>query len=142
MVTLDIEMPKMNGLDCLKQIMSQKPLPVIIVSYLTLKGAEITMKAFELGALDFVTKPAPHEANVDAFEPIKQELIQKIKIAAEIDLLKLKHTTIETVPSQEKKLIAVPQKTKFDLVAIGASTGGPKALFSLLTKFPKTFQWE
>ena len=87
-VTLDIEMPKLNGLDCLVRIMAQSPLPVIMVSHLTREGAEPTLQALELGAVDFVTKVS--DSDPEAILAIRHELISKLKMAAGIDRSKLK----------------------------------------------------
>ncbi len=135
-VTLDIEMPRLNGLECLAKIMANSPLPVIMVSYLSVKGAEVTMKAFELGAVDFITKPSPQAIDTSSLNLIKQELIQKIKTAAGVNLNKLK----EVVPVGESpKAVRIKKNLNLDLVAIGSSTGGPKALYYLLSQLPKDF---
>lgn len=141
-VTLDIEMPNLNGLDCLKQIMKRSPLPVIMVSYLTLQGAETTIKALEMGAVDFVTKPSAQETDYSGLETIRTELISKIKTAAGIVDSKLKNNpaTLAVWPeTRRQRLFPAGKVFKQDLIAIGASTGGPKALYYLLPKFPKDF---
>ncbi|MCX7698229.1 MAG: response regulator, partial [Candidatus Goldbacteria bacterium] len=90
-ITLDVEMPGMDGLETLNKIMNDNPTPVIMLSAYTPKGAEITLKALEYGAVDFVRKPSG-EISLD-IKKVQQELIEKIKIAKTIDLSKLKFLT-------------------------------------------------
>lgn len=136
-ITLDLEMPKMNGLDCLAKIMEQSPIPVIMVSYLTTRGAEYTLKGLEMGAVDFVTKPIAEEPDIVSLDNISLDLIQKIKIAAEVHLAKI--TDLPKRQAVTKPQLPQSPKEKYDLLAIGASTGGPKALYYLLTQFPEDF---
>ena len=89
-ITMDIEMPVMDGLECLAKIMADNPLPVIMVSSYSIAGAEPTIKAFELGAVDFVTKISTTEPEMIINAA---ELIMKVKIAATIDISKLKYVT-------------------------------------------------
>ncbi len=137
-ITLDIEMPKMNGLDCLARIMEQSPIPVIMVSYLTTEGAEHTLKALEMGAVDFVTKPHAPEPDVASLDNIALDLIQKIKTAAEVHLAKITYQPPKS-ESSAKQLVGINGGLKYEILAIGASTGGPKALYYLLTQFPEDF---
>jgi two-component system chemotaxis response regulator CheB len=138
-VTLDIEMPKMNGLDCLAKIMEQFPLPVIMVSYLSTEGAEVTLKALELGAIDFVTKPSTEEHDAESLDQIKYELIQKIRIASEIRLSKITSTPKSSIAIHKSDSFPVNKVLNLDLMAIGSSTGGPKALYYILAQLPKDF---
>ena len=138
-ITLDVEMPKMNGLDCLAKIMEQSPLPVIMVSYLTTKGAEVTLKALELGAIDFVSKPTTEGQEAESLDNIKHELIQKIRIAAEIRIAKIATTPKIPAVANKEQAFPINKALSFDLLAIGASTGGPKALYYLLAQLPKNF---
>lgn len=131
-VTLDVEMPNMNGLECLAQIMETNPLPVIMVSYLTLIGAQYTINALELGAVDFVTKPSK---DIASLVNIQKELVQKVKLAASIKISKLQKVVSEKEASSD--LINAPQN--LELLTIGSSTGGPRALRHLLGMFPKKF---
>jgi two-component system chemotaxis response regulator CheB len=135
-VTMDIEMPKMNGLECLAKIMEKSPVPVVMVSYLTLEEAEVTLKALEIGAVDFVTKPISEGPDATTLDIMKQDLIQKIRMASKIRLANINRASkiLRSSP-----LFAINKTLNLDLIAIGASTGGPKALFSLLTQFPKDF---
>lgn len=131
-VTLDIEMPKMNGMECLAKIMETAPLPVIMVSYLTVTGAKQTIDALELGAVDFVTKPSKDIATLGN---IQKELVQKVKLAATIKVKKLTR-----VASNRQALTDSFKPPKnLELVTIGSSTGGPRALRHLLGMFPKNF---
>lgn len=138
-VTLDVEMPKMNGLDCLAKIMERSPLPVIMVSYLTIKGAEVTLKALELGAIDFVSKQTTKEPDAESIDNIKNELIQKIRIASEVGITKIATIPKMHVTGKETATLSFRKNLNLDLIAIGSSTGGPKALYYLLAQFPKDF---
>lgn len=131
-VTLDIEMPKMDGLECLAQIMDNSPLPVIMVSYLTVTGATHTIKALELGAVDFVTKPSKDDADL---ETVGKELIQKVKLAASIKVAKLQ----KVFPQKKSSPFSIEPPKNIELLTIGSSTGGPRALRYLLGLFPKNF---
>ncbi len=131
-ITLDLEMPGMNGIDTLKEIMRRQPTPVIVFSSHSTEGASVTMKALGLGAFDFVTKPK--DATAHRVET-SRELIAKVKAAAEC---KLKPRMLPGIPAKREKLpasAAAPNK----IVAIGISTGGPQALEYLLTQLPADF---
>jgi two-component system chemotaxis response regulator CheB len=140
-VTLDVAMPNMDGLECLTKIMRNHPLPVIMVSSLTIEGAEPTIQALELGAVDYVAKGSTTQ--LDEIEGLRQELIQKIKVAARVVVSKL------SSPVNPSETLVIPKKLSdhtfftrkpdLDLLAIGASTGGPKALYHLLPLFPADF---
>jgi two-component system chemotaxis response regulator CheB len=133
-VTLDLQMPGMNGIDTLKEIMRRHPLPVIVVSSHSIEGASVTMKALGLGAFDFVTKPQDASANMSA---AAEELIAKIKAAADCKVVR--PGTFQTQSPPEKisaaRLASPPSK----VVAIGISTGGPQALEFLLAQLPPDF---
>jgi two-component system chemotaxis response regulator CheB len=131
-VTLDLEMPGMNGIDALKEIMRRQPLPVIVFSSHSTEGASVTMKALGLGAFDFVPKPRDAAAHM---AETARELIAKVKAAAEC---KLKPRMLSGVPPKPVKLpvsAAAPNK----VVAIGVSTGGPQALEYVLSQLPGDF---
>ncbi len=135
-VTLDVAMPNMDGLECLRQIMDSAPRPVIMVSYLTVAGAEHTIAALELGAVDFVTKTNSNDP--EAIAAIQQELTQKVKVAATIDWQKLQPAPL--LPAAPAPEPVVFRKIKeLELAVIGASTGGPRALQDLLTRIPPNF---
>ena len=133
-VTLDLQMPGMNGIDTLKEIMRRHPLPVIVVSSHSIEGASITFKALGLGAFDFVTKPQDATAHMaDA----TRQLIAKIKAAADCKVVR---PSLLGAPARPEKIAAgkfasPPTKT----VAIGISTGGPQALEFLLAQLPADF---
>src|ERR1035437_9014173 len=114
-ITLDLEMPGMNGIDTLKEIMRRQPVPVIVFSSHSTEGASVTMKALGLGAFDFVTKPKDATAHM---AETARELIAKVKAAAES---KLKPRMLSGIPPQPEKLpisCAAPNK----VIAIGVST--------------------
>jgi two-component system chemotaxis response regulator CheB len=134
-VTLDLQMPGMNGIDTLKEIMRRRPLPVIVVSSHSTEGASITFKALGLGAFDFVTKP--QDASVHMAETAR-ELIAKIKAAA--DCRVVRPGTLRGAPPRTEKSTSArsgPPPTR--IVAIGISTGGPQALEFLLAQLPPDF---
>ena len=131
-VTLDLEMPGMNGIDTLKEIMRRQPLPVIVFSSHSTDGATVTMKALGLGAFDFVTKPKDASAHM---AETARELIAKVKAAAECKLAPRIRTGIP--PKPEK--IVLPGANPSRIVAIGVSTGGPQALEYLLSQLPGDF---
>lgn len=140
-VTLDVEMPIMNGLDALKEIMKTKPCPVIMVSSTTQEGAENTVLAMSYGAIDFIAKPSG-AISLDLHK-VQNELIDKVILAANVKLTKLLQPEIEhalTKPEKEINKKALQQLTEKKIVAIGTSTGGPKALQRVLTKLPSDLQ--
>jgi len=135
-VTLDIEMPVMNGLETLAKLMETAPLPVIMVSHLTVEGAEPTIKALELGAVDFVTKVSSEHITI---HKIQEELISKIKFAATIPKSHFRPLLISKEIPEESMAGLGNAKPDLELVAIGSSTGGPRALNQILPLFPKDF---
>lgn len=135
-VTLDLEMPRMDGLETLRQITRRFRVPVIVVSALTTEGASATFKALALGAFDFVAKP--RDAASAHMDDIAADLISKIKVAAKT---KVRNTpapvTFDRPRLDKKPLRGRREPTK--LVAIGISTGGPNALQYLLQQLPGDF---
>jgi two-component system chemotaxis response regulator CheB len=131
-ITLDLEMPGMNGIDTLKEIMRRQPVPVIVFSSHSTEGATVTMKALGLGAFDFVTKPKDATAHMSE---TARELIAKIKAAADC---KLKPRMLPGVPPKPEKVPA-PTGSPNKIVAIGVSTGGPQALEYVLSQLPGDF---
>lgn len=132
-VTLDLEMPGMNGIDTLKEIMRRHPVPVIVFSSHSTEGASVTMKALGLGAFDFLTKPkdaASHMAET------ARELIAKVKAAAEC---KLKPRVLPGTPPRPEKPPLSAAGAASKIVGIGVSTGGPQALEYLLSQLPGDF---
>ncbi|HXP45983.1 MAG TPA: chemotaxis response regulator protein-glutamate methylesterase [Terriglobales bacterium] len=130
-ITLDLEMPGMNGIDTLKEIMRRRPVPVIVFSSHSTEGASVTMKALGLGAFDFVTKPKDASAHM---AETARELIAKVKAAAECKL-KPRFRTVSSRPEKVSGLSGTPTK----VVAIGVSTGGPQAMEYLLSQLPGDF---
>jgi two-component system, chemotaxis family, protein-glutamate methylesterase/glutaminase len=133
-ITLDLEMPGMGGIDMLKQIMRRHRMPVIVVSSHSTEGASVTMKALALGAFDFVAKP--HDVSARMPE-IAQELIAKIKAAAHSGGSKFKPLAEAVRPSQK----GTPSQNRRPsrVVAIGVSTGGPNSLQFFLSQLPADF---
>nr|WP_318540806.1 chemotaxis response regulator protein-glutamate methylesterase [Terribacillus saccharophilus] len=131
-VTMDVEMPIMNGLDALKQIMQKYPLPVVMLSSLTKQGADMTIHAMSLGAVDFIAKPSG-SISLD-LDKVRDELVVKVVAAASSRL-----SIREPVKTAAVKVFAkAPEKNSADrnLVAIGTSTGGPRALQEVIGKLP------
>ena len=125
-ITLDVEMPRMDGLEFLRRLMQWRPLPVVMVSSLTARGADTTLRALELGAVDFIAKPAL--ATADELEAYAEEVADKLRAAAGSRVTKEN-------PSQRS--IAVKGRTATNkVIVIGASTGGVEALRTVLTPLP------
>jgi len=134
-VTLDLEMPRMDGMEMLRQITRKTKVPVIIVSALTTEGATATFKALALGAFDFVAKP--RDAASVHMDEIALDLIMKIKAAAKS---KVPSTPVLELPDRPPtKMAARARREPTKIVAIGISTGGPNALQYLLAKLPGDF---
>jgi two-component system, chemotaxis family, protein-glutamate methylesterase/glutaminase len=139
-VTMDVEMPKMDGLTALKHIMEQTPTPVIMVSSITIEGAKTTLDALDLGAADFIPKNLS-ELSVNIVK-IKEILIDKVKHIARKGVVR-RRTTSAAV----RKPLEIPKHTgsnvigerRIAIVTIGTSTGGPKALQEVIPKIPKDF---
>lgn len=145
-VTMDIEMPRMDGLATLQQIMKTAPIPVIMISSLTEQGAEATLKALEYGALDFI----PKSLNNNNHDQFAQELIRKIRaVARKKSLLQLRfgrggQSSPGAIPQPTYKapapaVLGGPCKGMRDIVAIGVSTGGPPAVQKVLAALPANF---
>lgn len=165
-ITMDVEMPEMNGLDALKQIMTECPVPVVMLSSTTKSNAENTLLAMEYGAVDFVAKPSG-TISLDLHK-IQDELVHKVEQAAVVSVDKLKKalantrtaaSTVQTAPpvrpsltrpqpverKQEtpvfvKKTRTDWSKTSKKVIVIGTSTGGPRALQEVITKLPANIQ--
>ena len=129
-VTLDIEMPNMNGLEFLDKIMKLRPMPVIMVSTLTHRGAEASLMALEIGAFDCVGKPQPGDARPFG------DLADKVKAAARSQHRHIRTEAPPLAPTSANVNPAVAYKVGRKVVAIGASTGGVEALIAVLQKFP------
>lgn len=130
-LTLDVEMPRMDGIRFLEHLMKKRPMPVVMVSTLTVRGCDVTLRALELGAVDFVTKPA---VDVIARLPeIGGELVRKVRTAATATLRR--PTTAVAAPAAAVR--RGPLRAFGRFVAIGASTGGTEALRAVLTAMPE-----
>jgi len=131
-VTLDVNLPLLDGISVLEEIMRQKPTRVIMLSAYTRAGTSTTIRALELGALDFIAKPSG-EVSLD-LPKLKDEIISKIKLASTVDLNKslslLEHRRL-TLARRAEKPLALKK-----LVIIGASTGGPKAILEIMQDIP------
>ncbi|AMK12028.1 protein-glutamate methylesterase/protein-glutamine glutaminase [Pseudodesulfovibrio indicus] len=138
-VTMDIEMPRMDGLTALRHIMMESPRPVLMVSSLTTEGAESTLKAMELGAVDFIPKQLS-KVSLDIIK-IEQDLIEKVKTVA---ARKMRHVIARPAPVRKAvRPVAVPARATSrpvrDVVAIGVSTGGPPVVQKILSSLPENF---
>ncbi|MBD9385812.1 chemotaxis response regulator protein-glutamate methylesterase [Rhizobium sp. CG4] len=131
-VTLDIEMPDMNGLEFLEKIMRLRPMPVIMVSTLTHHGANASLTALEIGAFDCVGKPAPGDRNPFG------DLAEKVKAAARSQLVSYRTAPAPVAerPAPPKAMSVNDYRGGRKIVAIGSSTGGVEALITVLQKFP------
>ncbi|WP_455556307.1 protein-glutamate methylesterase/protein-glutamine glutaminase [Comamonas sp.] len=143
-ITLDVEMPKMDGIDFLGRIMRLRPMPVLMISTLTERGAEVTMRALELGAVDFVAKPRVGVAN--GLTQLSSEIVEKIRIAASAHVHRMVKPVVSS-PASEPGAAAAPRQpvssstllgklSTEKLIAIGASTGGTEAIKEVLTHMP------
>jgi two-component system, chemotaxis family, protein-glutamate methylesterase/glutaminase len=142
-MTLDIEMPGMNGLEVLRHVMQSTPLPVIMVSSVTEEGAHETLRALDLGAVDYIPKHLQGSAmNIVS---IQHDLVEKVVMAHRVGprLARLVRSTLPPMISRANRplarLAATGQARGMRMVAIGCSTGGPKALQEILPCFPKDF---
>jgi len=148
-VTLDVQMPRMDGLECLDRIMVERPCPVVMLSSLTTDGAETTLAALELGAVDFMAKPdGTVSLAVDEFGPV---LIDTVTAAAK-SRVRRSHRLLERVRGRRstERPAQSPARRAWrpagaaeaaGLVLMGASTGGPPALDTVLTALPEDFPW-
>ncbi|BCN93019.1 chemotaxis response regulator protein-glutamate methylesterase of group 1 operon [Thiomicrorhabdus immobilis] len=157
-LTLDVEMPKMDGVTFLKNLMRLHPVPVVMVSTLTEKGADVTFEAMDLGAVDFVTKPKIDL--VHTFEAYTSEICSKVKTAAKVSRAMLERQYARYIANQTRKPVLAPamarpvqkhsadaiiEKSAFNsrhfrttdkIVALGASTGGTEAIKEVLMRLP------
>lgn len=139
-LTLDVEMPKMDGVTFLSNLMRLRPMPVVMVSSLTEQGADVTLQALEMGAIDFVTKPKIDLAHELA--EYSEEIVSKVKMAARANV-KARDTQIANAPKRHTadaviKKMAGPGNIKLTdkIIAIGASTGGTEAIKEVLQTMP------
>jgi Chemotaxis response regulator containing a CheY-like receiver domain and a methylesterase domain len=128
-VTMDIEMPKMNGLTAVRRIMDSNPTPVVMVSSLTQREALLTLKALEFGAVDYVPKPSGQiSLNM---ESVREELVTKVKTAASANV-----SSNKTAPGKEDEPAAPSMFHGDHIISIAASTGGPPAVTKVLASLP------
>ena len=135
-LTLDVEMPRMDGISFLKNLMRLRPMPVVMVSTLTEQGAPLTLEALDIGAVDYVAKPKVAE-NLSLSDYV-EELCSKVKVAAKARVRAYQ----PDATSQKASALVIPDhiSSKLDLsriIGIGASTGGTEALKEVLVKMPK-----
>ncbi len=131
-VTLDVDMPRMDGLTALAEMVSKHRVPVIMLSSLTTRGAALTIQALEKGAVDFVCKPS----GTARLPELANELVSKIKSAARTNVLALSRSAQADPPIRKKPALARLRRGHGKVVAIGASSGGPHALRHLLPRVP------
>lgn len=135
-LTLDVEMPKMDGLDFLERLMRLRPTPVVMVSTLTEKGSEVTLRALELGAVDFVAKP---KVDINGgMREYAQEITDKIRVAAHARICRQaspgvasRHNADVVLPALSNRIASTEK-----LIIIGASTGGTEAIKDVLVQMP------
>ncbi len=135
-LTLDIEMPRMDGIEFLRKLMPQYPIPVLVVSSLTQKGKEITLQALESGAVDFVPKPSKDIAR--GLREMMIELRTKVKIAANANVSHWKGKQFESVQARRPVKSAALAESTDKVIAIGASTGGTEAIKKVIMNLPPT----
>ncbi|MBM7647111.1 two-component system chemotaxis response regulator CheB [Bacillus ectoiniformans] len=146
-MTMDVEMPEMNGLEALRYIMQHQPTPVVMLSSLTKEGADAAMTAMDYGAVDFIAKPSG-TISLDLHK-VKDELIEKVLSASKVNVTRLgsSPSSLEKVPPikesiEEQSVLTRTTMVKHwsqsnkKIIAIGTSTGGPRALQQVLTKIP------
>ncbi|HEX4024592.1 MAG TPA: chemotaxis response regulator protein-glutamate methylesterase [Steroidobacteraceae bacterium] len=132
-LTLDVEMPRMDGLQFLRNLMRLRPMPVVMCSSLTERGADVTLAALELGAVDFVTKPRLDVAHL--LESYAAELIGKVKSAATAHVRPFSGSSAPSSAAAALSPAARPRPAD-QIVAIGASTGGTEAIRQVLSRLP------
>lgn len=136
-ITLDVEMPRMDGLDFLGRLMRLRPMPVVMISTLTERGAEVTMRALELGAIDFVAKP--RIGLVDGIKELSDQIVEKIRIAAAAHIRRVVPAAVggdaggAPVRAEIKPLGRLSTEK---LICIGSSTGGTEAIKEILVRMP------
>jgi two-component system chemotaxis response regulator CheB len=135
-ITLDIEMPRMDGIDFLSRLMRLRPMPVVMVSTLTERGADVTMKALELGAVDFVAKPKIGVA--DGLRQLGADITDKIRTAAKARVHRLAAPAAGTpaAPAKPVTMASLGRLSTEKIIFIGASTGGTEATREVLVNLP------
>ncbi len=139
-LTLDVEMPKMDGVTFLSNLMRLRPMPVVMVSSLTERSADVTLRALELGAVDFVSKPKIDLAHT--LEDYREEIVAKVKLAARVQPRTQTTATVVNVTPRHSADVVLKRespghfRTTERLIAIGASTGGTEAIKEILIRMP------
>src|SRR5215470_18116727 len=131
-ITLDVDMPRMDGITALGVIVSKHRIPVLMLSSLTTRDAALTMKALEMGAVDFICKPR----GAGRIGEMSGELVAKIKAAARTTVIQPLSVPQTLVKPKKKPAVPGPSRSSGKLIAIGASSGGPNALRYLLPRLP------
>jgi len=140
LITLDIEMPRMNGLEALREIMAKRPTPVLMVSSLTDDGARETLEAMELGALDFIPKSLA-DLSVNIMK-IKEDLLSKVKVLARRKVGRVtarpqsRPAAAQPGAAPARKIESYTRERRLSVIAIGTSTGGPMALQQVIPQLP------
>lgn len=137
-ITLDVEMPRMDGITFLSNLMRLRPMPVVMVSSLTEKGAEVTLRALELGAVDFVAKPKANPAS--GLAEYAEELVEKVVLAAGVRVRALERRRVQDSASGVQQAFSADARLSkgisSQIIGIGASTGGTEAIRDILRDLP------
>ncbi|GAA6169118.1 protein-glutamate methylesterase/protein-glutamine glutaminase [Sessilibacter corallicola] len=133
-ITLDIEMPKMDGITFLRNIMRLRPLPVVMISTLTEVGAAVTLEALEIGAVDFI--PKPKSTDMEVFKPLASSIRNKVRQAAKVNATVFEKAERSGLTKKAVVKKSTNRRDKPELIVIGASTGGTLALKELFSALP------
>lgn len=134
-LTLDVEMPRMDGLDFLDRLMRLRPMPVIMISSFTAAGSEVTLRALELGAVDYLAKP--QAGNLAMLQDYAEEIREKIRAASGARLKAPRRTAVPPPPTPVPAATALPPRLLNEtVIGIGASTGGTEAIKDVLAALP------
>ena len=140
-ITLDVEMPRMDGLEFLSRLMRLRPMPVVMVSTLTEQGADITLRALEMGAVDYVAKP--RIGITSGLNELAHDIVDKIRVAASAHVKRLAAAPAASAPRADQDSPGEPPRaplprlsTTEKIICIGASTGGTEAIREVLTQMP------
>lgn len=139
-LTLDVEMPKMDGIEFLGRLMRLRPMPVVMISTLTERGADVTLRALELGAVDFVAKP--RIGLVDGINDLAAQIVDKVRVAASAHIKRATQPVVNSLatgvfdPSVPSPIRPIGRISTEKLICIGASTGGTEAIKEVLVQMP------